>query len=54
MLKQKTMHEYDFPPYLPKSYMALSFATISVTKKKKLCYNFNDSNLVKAELVALM
>ena len=34
MLKQKTMHEYDFPPYLPKSYMALSFATISVTKKK--------------------
>ena len=56
MLKQKTMHEYDFPPYLPKSYMALSFATISVTKKKKkkrLCFNFNDSNLVKAELVAL-
>ena len=35
MLKQKTMHEYDFPPYLPKSYMALRFATISVTKKKK-------------------
>ena len=29
MLKQKTMHEYDFPPYLSKSYMALSFATIS-------------------------
>ena len=54
MLKQKIMHEYDFPPYLSKSYMALSFATISVTKKKKLCYNFNDSNLVKAELVALM
>ena len=55
MLKQKTMHEYDFPPYLPKSYMALRFATISVTKKKKrLCNNFNDSNLVKAELVALM
>ena len=35
MLKQKTMHEYDFPPYLSKSYMALSFATISVTKKQK-------------------
>ena len=46
MLKQKTMHEYDFPPYLPKSYMALSFATISVTKKKKKKKGFASISMI--------